>query len=114
MFLVFKHLIFRSLLHLFLSDLFYLPELLVNNEGFDFGVKQSGERVDNVLLPAWALGDPRLFIRIHRQALESEHVRGIPILPLNYRGFPNSKLIHFSGDQNTNIGTPGTFVNINF
>ena len=61
---------------LFSPDLFYLPELLVNNEGFDFGNKQNGERVDDVVLPAWARGDPRLFIKIHRQALESDHVRG--------------------------------------
>ena len=83
-----KSLVIRSPLNLFLPDLFYLPELLVNNEGFDFGVKQSGERVDNVLLPAWAHGDPRLFIKIHRQALESDHVRGtlrIPITDLQTR-----------------------------
>ena len=30
--------------------------------------------LDDVLLPAWAKGDPREFIRIHRQALESDYV----------------------------------------
>ena len=59
-----------------IPDLFYLPELLVNNEGFDFGTKQNGEKVGDVVLPVWARGSPRLFIKIHRQALESEHVRG--------------------------------------
>jgi hypothetical protein len=56
--------------------MFCLPELLVNNEGFDFGIKQNGEKVGNVTLPVWAHGNPRLFIKIHRQALESDYVRG--------------------------------------
>jgi hypothetical protein len=37
-------------------------------------VKQTGEAIDDVILPAWAKGNARLFIKIHRQALESEHV----------------------------------------
>ncbi|EGW00901.1 Lysosomal-trafficking regulator [Cricetulus griseus] len=43
-------------------------------QGFDFGVRQNGERVNHVNLPPWARNDPRLFILIHRQALESDHV----------------------------------------
>lgn len=42
--------------------------------GFDFGVRQNGERVNHVNLPPWARNDPRLFILIHRQALESDQV----------------------------------------
>lgn len=42
--------------------------------GFDFGVRQNGERVNHVNLPPWARNDPRLFILIHRQALESDYV----------------------------------------
>ncbi|XP_077201679.1 lysosomal-trafficking regulator isoform X3 [Paroedura picta] len=57
-----------------IPEFFYLPEFLVNREGFDFGVRQNGERVNHVNLPAWARNDPRLFILIHRQALESDHV----------------------------------------
>ncbi|KAJ6664668.1 hypothetical protein lerEdw1_006241 [Lerista edwardsae] len=57
-----------------IPEFFYLPEFLVNREGFDFGVRQNGERVNNVNLPPWARNDPRLFILIHRQALESDHV----------------------------------------
>ncbi|XP_039706305.1 lysosomal-trafficking regulator isoform X7 [Pteropus medius] len=57
-----------------IPEFFYLPEFLVNREGFDFGVRQNGERVNHVNLPPWARNDPRLFILIHRQALESEHV----------------------------------------
>ncbi|XP_036071561.1 lysosomal-trafficking regulator isoform X2 [Oryzias melastigma] len=57
-----------------IPEFFYLPEFLVNREGFDFGVRQNGERVNHVNLPPWARNDPRLFVLIHRQALESEHV----------------------------------------
>lgn len=42
--------------------------------GFDFGVRQNGERVNHVNLPPWARNDPRLFVLIYRQALESEQV----------------------------------------
>ncbi|XP_026525210.1 lysosomal-trafficking regulator isoform X2 [Notechis scutatus] len=57
-----------------IPEFFYLPEFLVNREGFDFGIRQNGERVNHVNLPPWARNDPRLFILIHRQALESDHV----------------------------------------
>ncbi|XP_061083889.1 lysosomal-trafficking regulator-like isoform X5 [Conger conger] len=57
-----------------IPEFFYLPEFLVNREGFDFGVRQNGERVDHVSLPPWARNDPRLFVLIHRQALESDQV----------------------------------------
>ncbi len=58
-----------------IPDLFCLPEMLVNIEQLDLGERQNGEKVDNVKLPPWAKGDPRLFIKIHRQALESDYVR---------------------------------------
>uniref|UniRef100_A0A8B9C326 Lysosomal trafficking regulator n=1 Tax=Anser brachyrhynchus TaxID=132585 RepID=A0A8B9C326_9AVES len=57
-----------------IPEFFYLPDFLVNREGFDFGVRQNGDRVNHVNLPPWARNDPRLFILIHRQALESDHV----------------------------------------
>ncbi|KAJ8285031.1 hypothetical protein COCON_G00038810 [Conger conger] len=57
-----------------IPEFFYLPEFLVNREGFDFGVRQNSERVNHVNLPPWARNDPRLFILIHRQALESDQV----------------------------------------
>lgn len=87
-----------------IPEFFYLPEFLVNREGnhyfftpfyvlifillmffskcntflpstgFDFGVRQNGERVNHVNLPPWARNDPRLFILVHRQALESDQV----------------------------------------
>lgn len=37
-------------------------------------MRQNGERVNHVNLPPWARNDPRLFILIHRQALESDYV----------------------------------------
>ncbi len=58
-----------------IPDLFVLPEALVNSEGLDLGVKQDGERVGDVALPPWAAGSARIFVRVHRQALESDHVR---------------------------------------
>ncbi|XP_025103482.1 lysosomal-trafficking regulator-like isoform X3 [Pomacea canaliculata] len=54
-----------------IPEFFFLPEFLVNNEGFDFGVRQNGEQVNDVLLPPWSGNDARIFVLIHRQALES-------------------------------------------
>ena len=50
-----------------IPEFFYLPDFLVNSNHFDFGCKQNGVRVDNVVLPPWAKGDPREFIRQHRE-----------------------------------------------
>ncbi|CAG4985996.1 unnamed protein product [Colias eurytheme] len=57
-----------------IPEFFYLPEFLVNSNNFDLGCKQSGVALGDVVLPPWAKGDPREFIRVHRAALESEHV----------------------------------------
>lgn len=35
--------------------------------GFNFGIRQNGERVMDVHLPTWACNDHRLFTLIHRQ-----------------------------------------------
>nr|CAB3493271.1 unnamed protein product [Digitaria exilis] len=40
----------------------------------DLGEKQSGEKVGDVVLPPWAKGSVREFIRKHREALESDYV----------------------------------------
>ncbi|GFG30500.1 hypothetical protein Cfor_08123, partial [Coptotermes formosanus] len=59
-----------------IPEFFFLPEFLQNSEGmFDFGVRQSGEQVNDVELPPWSHGDARRFVLIHRQALESIHTR---------------------------------------
>ncbi|XP_050540589.1 lysosomal-trafficking regulator isoform X2 [Daktulosphaira vitifoliae] len=57
-----------------IPEFYYLPEMFINFEQLNFGAKQSGEIVDDVLLPAWAQNNPRLFVLIHRQLLESEIV----------------------------------------
>ena len=57
-----------------IPEFFTLPEMFENRNGFAFGVKQDGEPVDHVRLPPWAKGDPRRFVRLHRQALESPFV----------------------------------------
>jgi len=57
---------------------FYLPEFLQNSNKCDFGTLQKdrgwGTGVDHVVLPPWAKGDPELFIRKQREALESDYV----------------------------------------
>ncbi|KAL0925842.1 hypothetical protein M5K25_004213 [Dendrobium thyrsiflorum] len=57
-----------------IPEFFYLPEFLENRFNLDLGEKQSGEKVDDVILPPWAKGSPREFIRKHREALESDYV----------------------------------------
>ncbi|KFB53574.1 AGAP004144-PA-like protein [Anopheles sinensis] len=58
-----------------IPEFFSFPEFLENQEGFDFGTRQSGEPVNHVELPPWCNGSARLFILIHRQALEAGIVR---------------------------------------
>ncbi|CAA2996784.1 BEACH domain-containing protein lvsA [Olea europaea subsp. europaea] len=57
-----------------IPEFFYLPEFLENRFDLDLGEKQSGEKVGDVLLPPWAKGSAREFIRKHREALESDYV----------------------------------------
>lgn len=59
-----------------IPEFFYLPDLFVNSNDFDFGQTQSGKHVHDVSLPKWAKGDPKRFVRINRQALESPIVSG--------------------------------------
>jgi WD40 repeat protein len=55
-------------------EFFYLPEILLNTNGFPLGRTQSGKLVDNVGLPPWAKGSAYEFVRINRLALESDYV----------------------------------------
>ena len=57
-----------------IPEFFYLPDFLTNTNNFDFGITQKGKTVHDVTLPKWAKGDPQRFIRINRQALESDYV----------------------------------------
>ncbi|CAN8284494.1 unnamed protein product [Cochlearia groenlandica] len=54
-------------------ELFYLPEVLTNENSIDFGTTQLGEKLDAVKLPPWAK-NPVDFVHQQRRALESEHV----------------------------------------
>ena len=57
-----------------IPEFFYLPEMLCNQEHFEFGERHNGIAVHDVILPPWSRKDPRLFVLINRQALESDHV----------------------------------------
>lgn len=57
-----------------IPEFYYLPEFLYNANAYALGTTQSGEVVNHVKLPTWAHGDPREFVRVHRQALESRAV----------------------------------------
>ncbi|XP_036194422.1 WD repeat and FYVE domain-containing protein 3 isoform X10 [Myotis myotis] len=57
-----------------IPEFFYLPEFLFNSNNFDLGSKQNGTKLGDVILPPWAKGDPREFIRVHREALECDYV----------------------------------------
>jgi len=57
-----------------IPEFFYLPEFLVNLNNFEFGKLQSGESTNDVDLPKWAKGDPKIFIAKNREALESPYV----------------------------------------
>ncbi|VFR02089.1 unnamed protein product [Cuscuta campestris] len=57
-----------------IPEFFYLPEFLENRFNLELGEKQSGERVGDVVLPPWAKGSAREFIKKHREALESDYV----------------------------------------
>lgn len=59
-----------------IPEFFYLPEFLVNMNGFDLGKLQgTKEKVNHVKIPPWAKS-PEDFIYKHRKALESEYVSG--------------------------------------
>jgi Beige/BEACH domain len=44
---------------------------LVNSSNIDFGVQNSGEKINDVKLPPWAKQDPLLFIVQHRRVRSS-------------------------------------------
>eukprot|EP00466_Bigelowiella_natans_P021044 jgi/Bigna1/37041/e_gw1.17.16.1 len=57
-----------------IPEFYYLPDFLQNTNRFDLGVTQWKQQVHDVELPPWANNDPRRFVRIMREALESEYV----------------------------------------
>ncbi|OON20071.1 Beige/BEACH domain protein, partial [Opisthorchis viverrini] len=56
-----------------IPEFFYLPEMFENPNGLTLGTTEDGEDIGVVTLPPWA-STPEEFVRIHRQALESELV----------------------------------------
>ncbi|XP_071951821.1 neurobeachin-like isoform X2 [Antedon mediterranea] len=56
-----------------IPEFFYLPDMFVNENKFNFGKLEDGSLVDDVVLPPWAKS-PEDFIRINKLALESEFV----------------------------------------
>lgn len=57
-----------------IPEFYFMHEFLTNRQGFNFGVRQNGDSIDNVVLPPWSKSNPRLFTIIMRQALESNFV----------------------------------------
>lgn len=55
-------------------EFFYLPTFLKNANNVEFGRDQSGTKVDDVELPPWAHGSAKEFVRVNREALESNFV----------------------------------------
>uniref|UniRef100_M4A0Y3 LPS responsive beige-like anchor protein n=1 Tax=Xiphophorus maculatus TaxID=8083 RepID=M4A0Y3_XIPMA len=56
-----------------IPEFFYLPEMFVNANNYNLGVMEDGTVVSDVDLPPWAKSSEE-FVRINRQALESEFV----------------------------------------
>ncbi|XP_028324426.1 WD repeat- and FYVE domain-containing protein 4 isoform X3 [Gouania willdenowi] len=57
-----------------IPEFFYLPDFLQNSNNINLGCREDGTVLGDVELPPWAKGDPQEFIRVHREALESDHV----------------------------------------
>lgn len=52
-----------------IPEFFYLPDFLMNNNNFDLGNKQNGVALNDVILPPWAKGDAREFIRYRKEEI---------------------------------------------
>ena len=56
-----------------IPEFFYLPDFLRNPNALNFGTKQNGTVLGDVVLPPWA-ENAEHFIKVNRDALESEYV----------------------------------------
>ncbi|XP_032878791.1 neurobeachin-like isoform X3 [Amblyraja radiata] len=56
-----------------IPEFYYLPEMFVNSNNYNLGIREDGTVVSDVELPPWAK-KPEDFVRINRMALESEFV----------------------------------------
>ncbi|XP_015799744.3 WD repeat- and FYVE domain-containing protein 4 isoform X2 [Nothobranchius furzeri] len=57
-----------------IPEFFYLSDFLLNSNNIPLGCMEDGTPLGDVELPPWAKGDPQEFIRVHREALESDYV----------------------------------------
>ncbi|XP_044228580.1 WD repeat- and FYVE domain-containing protein 4 isoform X3 [Thunnus albacares] len=57
-----------------IPEFFYLPDFLLNTNHIQLGCMEDGTALGDVELPPWAKDDPQEFIRIQREALESDYV----------------------------------------
>lgn len=57
-----------------IPEMFCCPEILLNTNSFPLGELQEGGVVNDVRLPEWCGGDAFEFVRINREALESDYV----------------------------------------
>jgi len=55
-----------------IPEFYYLPEMFLNLNHNDMGIKTDKKRVDNVHLPEWCNNNPYEFIIQHRLILESQ------------------------------------------
>ncbi|XP_067889580.1 neurobeachin a isoform X4 [Heterodontus francisci] len=56
-----------------IPEFYYLPEMFMNSNNYNLGIREDGTVVSDVELPHWAK-KPEDFVRINRMALESEFV----------------------------------------
>jgi len=57
-----------------LPEFFFLPEMFENHNKCNFGIKQDGSKVCNVILPTWADQNPYKFVQVMREGIESQYV----------------------------------------
>ncbi|KAJ3427472.1 beige/beach-related [Anaeramoeba flamelloides] len=58
-----------------IPEFYYLPEMFLNANKFDFGkLEETEEIINNVNLPPWSKGSSYEFVRLMRAALESDYV----------------------------------------
>ncbi|KAM3862933.1 LOW QUALITY PROTEIN: WD repeat- and FYVE domain-containing protein 4 [Diretmus argenteus] len=57
-----------------IPEFYYLPDFLLNSNHIQLGCLEDGTALGDVVLPPWAKGDAHEFIRIHREAMESDYV----------------------------------------
>ncbi|KAL3142038.1 hypothetical protein ABBQ32_004670 [Trebouxia sp. C0010 RCD-2024] len=55
-------------------EFYHQPEFLLNSNDFELGTQQTGVELGDVVLPPWAHNSPDEFIRVQREALESDYV----------------------------------------